>query len=187
MERDQLHSPLAVTYADALLELTSEPGEAETVGQELADLRGLLLDNPLAQAVLVDPAIGDTERSAMLDRVFSGRVSGLMLKFLHILGEKGRLNLLIAIAGAYHDLLDKRACKIEVDVTVARRLDQQAFETVRQRIGGALKMDVVLHQYVDEHILGGMILRVQDKLIDGSVRTQLGALREKILARGHGG
>jgi F-type H+-transporting ATPase subunit delta len=181
MDQENLHSPLAATYANALLELTTEPGEAETVGQELADLRTILRDDRMAMAVLNDPALGDTERQSLLDRVFQGRVSPLMMKFLHVLAEKGRLGLLIAIAGAYQDLLDKRAGKVEVDATVAFRLDEATFESVRQRIGGALKKDVVLHQYVDEKILGGMVLRVQDKLIDGSVRTQLAAMRERIL------
>jgi len=182
MDRDELHSPLAATYAQALLELATEPGEAETIGQELADLRAILRGDQMVMALLNDPALGGTERHNLLDRVFQDRVSPLVLKFLHVLGEKGRLRLLIGIATAYHGLLDKRAGKIEVDVTVATRLNDQAFETVRQRVGVALKKDVVLHQYVDEKILGGMVLRVQDKLIDGSVRTQLGALREKILA-----
>jgi F-type H+-transporting ATPase subunit delta len=182
MPHDQLHSPLAVKYAQAILQLTKEPGEAETIGQELNSLRTLLIEYPIGQALLVDPAIGMIERQALLDRVFKGRVSDLLLNFLHVVGEKGRLNLLISIAGAYKELLEKRQCKVEVDVTVVRRLDDQAFESVRQRIGSALKMDVVLHQYVDERILGGMILRVQDKLIDGSVRTQLSAMRERILS-----
>jgi len=185
MDQDQLHSPLALTYAQALLELAKEPGEAETVGEELAELRKALLADPMGMELLNDPALGVAERHKLLDRVFQNRVSPLVMNFLHVLGEKGRLRLLLAIAGEYHDLLDKRAGKIEVDVTVAFRLDEQTFENVRQRIGTALKKDVVLHQYVDEKILGGMILRVQDKMIDGSVRTQLSALRQRILDAGH--
>lgn len=184
MPRNEFQSPLATTYASALLELTKAPGEAETVGMELGDLRQIVRGDPMVMPLLVDPAIGDTERQALLDRVFKGRVSDLMMNFLHLLAEKGRLNLLPEIASAYQDLLDKRAGKVEVDVTVAAKLDEQQFQTVRQRIGTALKKDVVLHQYVDPRILGGMIVRVQDKLIDGSVKTQLAALREKILAAG---
>ena len=186
MDHDTLHSPVAITYAQALLELASEqhdtPGSAELVGQELADLRRLMVEQPLAISVLIDPAISQEDRYQLLERVFQGRISALLLKFLHVLAEKNRLALLRSIAGAYQLLLDERHGKIEVDVTVATRLDDQTLENVRQRIGAALKRDVVLHQYVDETILGGLVLRVQDKLIDGSVRAQLVAMRERIVA-----
>jgi F-type H+-transporting ATPase subunit delta len=186
MQEETFHSPAVLTYAEALLELATSqadfPGGPEIISRELGALRKITLSDPLVMPLLVDPAITHEERHNLLDRVFSGRLSTLLLHFLYILSDKGRLNLLPSIAGGYQELLDKRLGKVEVDVTVAHRLDDAALETVRQRIGAALQRDVVLHQYVDEKILGGMILRVQDKLIDGSVRTQLASLREKILA-----
>jgi F-type H+-transporting ATPase subunit delta len=185
MEQDNLHSPVAITYAKALLELAAEQTDwaalPEIIGHELMALRKIITDEPLVGALFSDPAIGHVERSALLDRVFKDRVSPLLLKFLQILNEKGRLNLIASMAGAYGVLLDKRQGKVEVDVTLAQRLDAQQLEQVRQRIAAALNREVVIHQYVDASIIGGLILRVQDKLIDGSVRTQLSALREKIL------
>jgi F-type H+-transporting ATPase subunit delta len=186
MEKDNLHSPLAQTYAQALLELAATepdtPGGAEMIGQQLIDVRKALLDEPFGMALLVDPAIGDDERHKLLDRVFAGRISPLLLKFFHILGEKGRLGILAGIAMEFKELLDKQQGKVEADLTVAQRLDGDALESVRQRISAALKREVILHQYVDPAILGGLVLRIQDKLIDGSVRAQLAAMREKIVA-----
>jgi F-type H+-transporting ATPase subunit delta len=186
MQKDNLHSPVAITYAHALLDLAGQtadmPGGAETIGHELASLRQIMVEEPLVRNLLIDPAISREDRYNLLERVFAGRVSPLLLKFLHVLGDKGRLNMLSSIAGAYQILLDQSLGKVEVDVTVPQRLDAATLEDVRQRIGTALKRQVVIHQYVDEKILGGMLLRVQDKLIDGSVRAQLAAMRERILA-----
>lgn len=168
-----------------MLDLATEkadfPGDAETVGQELADLRKIIVEQPLVTALLVDPAIGQEERHRLLDRVFQNRVSPLLMKFLHVLAEKGRLNLLASIAGAYAHLLDQRQGKVEVDVTVAQRLDAPALEAVRQRVSAALRRDAVLHQYVDPSIIGGLILRVQDRMIDGSVRAQLADMRRRLI------
>jgi F-type H+-transporting ATPase subunit delta len=187
MQQDNLHSPIAVTYAQSLLELAESqsemPGGAEAVGRELAELRKVLLGEPLGMALLVDPAIGDEERQKLIDRVFSGRVTPLLLNFLHILAEKGRLGLLPAIAGAFKELLDRQMGRVEADLTVAHRLDAPALESVRQIVAAALHREVVLHQYVDPAILGGLVLRVQDKLIDGSVRAALAAMRERMLAK----
>jgi len=185
MRTSDQNSPLAKTYAEALLELAvaqPDPGAAEMIGLQLAAIRKIVREEPLVTPLLVDPAIGGLERHQLLDRVFKGRVDELLLKFLHVLADKERLNLLYSICGAYQIMLDERVGKVEVDMTVASRLDPAAVENVRQRIGAALKRDVVLHQYVDEKILGGLILRVGDKLIDGSVQAQLTAMREKFLA-----
>jgi F-type H+-transporting ATPase subunit delta len=191
MEQDNLHSPIAITYAEALLELaveaTDTPAEPETIGQELLDLGKIVRDDPFVGALLADPAISSDERDRLLDRVFSSRVSPLLLKFLHVLNIKGRLGHLQSIAAAYHEALDKRLGKIEVDVTVAQRLSPEALENVRQRVGKAIQREAVVHQYVDPSIIGGVILRVRDQLIDGSVKSQLESLRRRLRASQPGG
>jgi F-type H+-transporting ATPase subunit delta len=85
------------------------------------------------------------------------------------------------IARAYDELLDERLGKIEVDVTVAQRLGPDQLEQVRRSVSAALKKDAVVHQYVDESIIGGLVLRVQDRLIDASVRAQLEGMRRRML------
>jgi F-type H+-transporting ATPase subunit delta len=99
-----------------------------------------------------------------------------------VVAEKHRLGSLPAISAAYDELLDKQLGKVEVDVIVAQRLTPDALETVRRRVSAALKRDAVVHPYVDESIIGGMILRVQDQLIDGSIRTQLKTIRQRMIA-----
>ena len=69
-----------------------------------------------------------------------------------------------------------------MDVTVAQKLTPDQLEQVRQKVSAALNKDAVVHQYVDDSIIGGLILRVQDKLIDASVKTQIQKLREQLLA-----
>ena len=185
MENNTNHSPLAVTYAQALLELAvdaekSDPASATLVGEELSDLRKLLGLEPMVGALFSDPSISQEDRSQMLDRVFANRVSPLMLKFLQVLNEKGRLNLLPFITGAYLALLEKRQGKVEVDVTVAQKLGPEALDAVRQRISASIKREAIVHQYVDPSIIGGLILRIGDRLIDGSVRSQLDAMRQQL-------
>ncbi len=69
-----------------------------------------------------------------------------------------------------------------MDVTVAARLSPEQLEVVRQSVSSALKKDAVIHQYVDESIIGGLVLKVQDKMIDASVRSQLEMLKRQLLA-----
>lgn len=176
------YSPTAASYARALLELANQQQQAVPIGEELRDLRSLMDDDAGVRLFLSSPAVGTVERQGVLEHAFKGKVSPLMWNFLGVLNRKGRLGLLGEIADAYADLLDEQLGKVEVDVTVAQRLGDDQLDEVRRRVSQALKRDAIVHQYVDDAIIGGMVLRVGDKLIDASVRYQLQAMRDRLLA-----
>jgi F-type H+-transporting ATPase subunit delta len=172
----------AMPYASALLDLANKQNQAEAIGEELKAIRQIIADNRTFQLYLSDPGISSAERGQMVQKVFGGSASPLMKNFLGVLNEKGRLGALTHIADAYDDLLDEQLGKVEVDVTVAQKLTPEQLEEVRQRVSTALKKDAVVHQYVDESIIGGLIVRVGDKLIDASVKTQLTAMKQQLLS-----
>jgi F-type H+-transporting ATPase subunit delta len=176
------HSVAVLAYAQSLLDLANEQKQAEAIGEELGQLRDLIQQNPTFGLYLADPAIGHDARVAMLKELFAGKVAPLIWNFIGVVNLKDRLKDLPEMAAAYKDLLDEQLGKIEVDVTVAHKLPDDQFEHVRQQISAALKKDVVVHEFVQESIIGGMMLRVKDKLIDASVRNQLQSMREKLLA-----
>lgn len=180
MARQQKPSPTAVAYAKSLLELANESKSAEAVAQELDVLRQLIAENPTFRVYLDDPAIGIIERQQMLSKIFGKHLSKLVLNFLGVVNEHGRLRILQQIIDAHEDLLGEQLGKVDVDVFVAKKLPSDDLEKVRKRVSAALKKDAVVHQYVDESVIGGLVLRVGDKLIDASVRYQLAALKEKL-------
>jgi F-type H+-transporting ATPase subunit delta len=182
MHKDNHQSPVAVAYAQALLELANESKIAADLGKELRDLRQILDTIPDFAMVLADPAIGNNEREKLIHTVFDNRASKLLINCLLLLNQKNRLNILRGIAGAYDDLLDQQEGKVEVDVTAPQPLTKQQLESLRQKVGAALKREPIVHEYTDPTIIGGLILRVQDQLIDGSIRTQLQAMRQNLLA-----
>jgi F-type H+-transporting ATPase subunit delta len=176
------NSPLALAYAASLLELANEQKLTEQIAQELAALRQILAANPHFHLYLVDPAISELTHGEALKKIFGSQLSRLMMNFLGVLNQKNRLGILAQIADAYDDLLREQEGKIEVDVTVAHKLTSDQLEEVRQKVSTALKKDAIVHQYVDDSIIGGLVLRVQDKLIDASVKTQLAAIKHQLLA-----
>ncbi len=182
MHKDNHQSPAAIAYAKAMLDLANDSKSAASVGQELRDLRQIIDTNLTFAQILADPSISVGEREKLLRSIFSGKASPLVLNFLLLLNKKGRLKMLAAIGGAYDDLLDEQQGLAEVDITVAQSLNAKQLESVRQKISDSLKREAVVHQYVDPSIIGGLVLRVQDQLIDGSVRAQLAAMRQRLLA-----
>ena len=178
------HTPTVLSYAESVLELAEEQGQAEPVGQEFARIGEVLEQNPTFAQFLADPGISHAERDRVLGDAFGdGHASPLVWNFIRVLLAKGRLGLLADVVVAYGDLYDDRHGKVELDVTVAHRLSADELEDVRRRVGAALKKDAVVHQYVDESLIGGMVLRVGDRLIDGSVKGQLAAIKKQMLTQ----
>ena len=151
----------------------------------MEELGKIVDSDPSFANFLANPAVGETERGQVVEKVFRGRVSPLVMNFLLVANRKGRLGMLRLIAGAYAELLEHQLGIVEVDITVAQRLSSEQFDEVRRRVGEAMKREVVLHQYVDDSIIGGMVLRVQDRLLDASVRAELQAIRRKLLSAKH--
>ena len=176
------HTPTVLSYANSLLELAEEQNSAQVIGEELNQMGEVLQQNPVFVQFVADPGISQEERHRVLNDTFGGKLNPLLWNFLGVLNLKNRLNLLADIIPCYDDLLDEKYGKIEVDVTTAHTLSAEEFQEVKQRVSSALKKDAVIHQYVDESIIGGMVLRVQDQLIDASVKAQLQSIRQKLMS-----
>lgn len=172
----------ARVYARSMLELANENGQAETLGAELRGIGEILSANPTFAEMLANPALGAEERKELLVRTFGGKVSPLLANLLGVLNSRGRAGMLGGVAAAYDVLLDAQLGKVEVDVTVAQRLGDEELEEVRRSVSASLGKNAVVRQHVDESIIGGLILRVQDRLIDASVKQQLQSIRRQLLA-----
>jgi F-type H+-transporting ATPase subunit delta len=182
MAKASPNEALVSRYAKALLQLATKHNQADGVRDELKALGEVLGKSTAFRAVIADPAVSTGVRQNLLSKTFGGgRLSPVMLNFLGLLNSKSRMNLLPEVIETYQDLLDEQRGIIEVDVTTAHRLTPEQLETVRERVSAALKRNAVVHQYVDESIIGGLVLRVQDKLIDASVRNQLEMMRRQLL------
>jgi F-type H+-transporting ATPase subunit delta len=180
MTENAHYSPAAASYAQALLELAEAKNQIEPVGQELAGLAQVVRGNRAFRLFLADPAIGETERADFLKRVLGANVSPLVMHTLLVMNRKGRSALLGEVIEAYAALMNEKLGRVEVNVTVAKALDEKQLSEVGRRVGEALGKQAIVKQSVDESIIGGLVLRVRDRLIDASVKSQLRTIRRKL-------
>lgn len=171
-----------VPYAEALLSLAEERGQVDAVAAEVAALRQLLAENELFRQMLAAPSVSRESRDALLQRVLGGAISSLTLNFLLVMSSKSRLPQLDAVLAQFQSALDERRGRIDVDVYVPAKLGDDELDDMRRKVSASLNKDAKLRQIVDPSILGGIVLRVGDKLIDGSVRRQLEMAKAKFLA-----
>ncbi len=175
-------SPAAYSYAQALLDLADKQNIAPAVAADMAALRQTFEQTPSLRDFFQSPAIRSADREGVLERALIKQVQPLTGNFLRLLSAKGKLDTIPAVAAALAELLDKRSGKADVRVTVSRLLSPGDLEIVRQRISTAIQKEAVITQDIDPNMIGGVRIRIGDKLIDGSVSAQLHALEQKMLA-----
>jgi len=174
---------LADTYAEALLAALPADTRPEDVADELGQLVAALdevqgLDEFLTTSLL-DPA----RRVEMIRRVFDGRVSEPVAAFLGVLARRGRLGLLRAAAQRFQRAMNAREGKVEVTVTTAVPLEAAQEKEVAESLGSAMDAEIVLHTQTDADLLGGMTVRVGDRVYDGSVAATLKQLTRRLRKR----
>lgn len=184
---DRQSDALARIYASALFDLAQEAGgqdEIESIGAQLEDIIELASADAMFSEFLTSQILGVKDRGASLERIFKGRVSDVVLHFLLVLNQKGRLGRLASIATAYDETLQERFGRVEVDVYTASPISDEQAESISSRLHTILDREPVLHRYIDASMLGGLRLRIGDQLVDASVSTQLRRIGEQLSSSG---
>ena len=172
------------TYAQVLLELADEAGVLDEIADESQQLEELIRTDIDLRRLLESKVLAVAERSGVLENIFHGRIHDLLYRFIQVVNQKDRLDELGRVMLAFAKLLDEKRGLIEVDAYVASRLDEGLAQQVASRIGQAFDSTAIVHQYVDPSLIGGLKIRVADRLIDGSVVAQLRRIQEKIITSG---
>lgn len=179
---------LANVYAKSLMALAEEhggPEQAEATLGELQEILELARQEPQFQEFLASRVVPKPKRDAAIERIFAGRADELTVKFLRLLNRKGRLGHLPAITAALDALVQQRFGRVEVDVYTAEPASAETLGLIRDRLSAALGgKTIITHPYTDESIIGGVRMRIGDRLIDASVSTQLRQLKEQLKTRG---
>lgn len=168
-------------YAQSLIELAQDAGEVDAIAEEVAGLLPLVEPGGELYLLVTNPAISTDERSKIVSRVFEGKVSDLLYRFLQVVASKGRLGSLQTILGGYLMLVTEARGLINVDAYVATAMDADTAARVAEQIGNSLGKQVTLRQHVDESLIGGLKIKVGDKLIDASVASQLNQMKRNMM------
>lgn len=168
-------------YAKALFAIGVEKGEIEAYGKDLAEMAGVLEVSPELLRVFANPVFSAEQKKKILNGLFAKVKIGQMVQnFLMLLADKSRLGKLPEITLYFQTLLDEAQGVVRGDLVTAIELDDAKQRAIKKQLEKQFNKSLVLDYETDENILGGVVLKVGDKVLDASLRAQLNILKENI-------
>jgi F-type H+-transporting ATPase subunit delta len=169
-------------YAQAVFEIAVERSTLDAWKDDL-DAISEAATNAAFVAMLESPRLPATEKRSRLSEVLTG-VSEEAVNLATVLVVKGRLQALTpGIVEAYGQLLDEHRGIVRVEVITAVEISADQRGQIAQQMGEATQREVRLEHRVDPAIGGGMVIRISDRVLDGSIRAKLGTLRKSLIER----
>lgn len=176
-----MRTGIAHRYAKALFQAALDAGVEDEVFEDVQSLLGLVAKVPRLREFLLSPQVSTNEKHALVRKAFEGRVHKLLVDFLLLLIDKKRIVFVLDIAEAFCDVYRKHKGMVAVKAITAVALDEEQRRRLLRILEVRTHKVVSLTQVVDADILGGMILTIDDTVLDGSVRHRLERLRRRLL------
>jgi F-type H+-transporting ATPase subunit delta len=166
-------------YAEAVFDLATE---ANTLDAWAADLRAIadFAGEPDVAGILASGRVPREERRRLLEAALAGQVSPLAMNLVRLLNERGKIQIARDVQRVYQEMLDERRGLAHATVTTAVALADDERREIASRLSALTGKQVDVTPVVDESIIGGVVARIGDQLIDGSTRTRLLALKRRL-------
>ena len=174
-------STAARRYAEASYELAMRDKALDEWRDGLALAAELAADEKVAE-IIDNPAVPLADREAVIDRLLDGRVPTGVRNLVRLLARRGRVDVLPNVAAQYVRRLNRERGIVEAVVTTATPLDEDETEAIRARVEAMAGSSVDLRSDVDADLIGGVVVRIGDRLYDASVRGRLERLRSQLMA-----
>jgi F-type H+-transporting ATPase subunit delta len=172
-------SKVSKRYAKALFSLGQEDGNFEKYGQELSDFETFFKDNMDFRQVIVNPVFALEDRRKVLQAVSDkGNFSGVVKNFLNLLLDKNRVGAIEAITAYYARLTDEVSGIARAEIVTARPLKEEALGRIEKSLEELTSKKIKPEVREDKGLIGGIVVKIGDLVLDGSVKAQLEGLKE---------
>ncbi len=175
---------VARNYAEALLGAARAADAVERFGELIDALAGAVEMTPGVKAVLMSPRVHKDAKQAVLAKALQKVAPEPFIRFLQAVVRRGRQGILSEISAAYQTIADQHFERVHASVTTAREIDKKLVKQITDRLQEAVGKTVLPHFHADPALMGGVIVRVGDRVFDGSIRRRLAVLKRSMLHAG---
>lgn len=175
-----MRNEVASKYSNALFSLGKEKDNLMELKEALEEFWQLVEENKDLKQVLFHQRILPQEKKNIMEKLFSEELHENVLHFIYILIEKRREYHLESIISSFKKLVDKEEKILNVEVTSAVKMQQSSLNKLKKRLKELLDKNIRINNIVNEKLIGGLVLKVEDYIIDGSLTFELKKLEQKI-------
>ncbi|WP_427337918.1 F0F1 ATP synthase subunit delta [Caloranaerobacter sp. DY30410] len=168
------------TYAQALFEVAEEVDKIQQFKEELNSIYEIFDKEKEFKIIFEHPKLSKNEKKDIINSVFKGRVAQEILNLIYIVIDKGREKYLMDIIEEYIELSNEKQGIIEAQAITAVPLDEEEKLRLQNKLSEKLGKTVILENIVDEGIIGGVLVKIQDKIIDASIKGQLDRIQKNL-------
>ncbi len=172
---------IASAYAEAVLDLAAKNAEEDKVLSELQLINVVFASDKDMHVVINHPAIRANQKKEVLKTVFGGKISILTDNLINLLADKRRLDLLPFIESGYRELLNQRKNIVSALLTCSEPMADNNIANIKAQLTEHLGKRLELEVKVDPSLIGGVVLRLGDQVIDGSLKGRLKALEKTLM------
>lgn len=177
-----LDKSVAITFINALLEIASKKGQFEQIEKDLDLVCGVITKHDNFKKVLFHPSIPRSGKKDLIKNVFGKSISDLMTNFLCLLVDRRKEEILEFIPDVYGAVADKQKDIVKIMVQTVVPLTGERLDNFRKRLKKITGKTVELEVVQNPNILGGMVIQIGNKMIDGSVANRLKNLKTRLLS-----
>lgn len=171
---------VAIRYAQALFEVAKERGTVDVVEENLALVKEVLEDNESFQQLLLHPQIAASEKKDLIDQFFGEAISSEVINLLKVLVDNHREDIMNVIQLDYVEIANEYRGIADATVTSARELSDDDQKKIRDQFGQLLNKKLRITVKVDESLIGGVIVKIGNRVYDGSISGQLARFKTTV-------
>jgi F-type H+-transporting ATPase subunit delta len=168
-------------YAETLLAVAEKERQVERYGDLIDAVAGVMAADPALHGVFMSPRVPKQTKQRLIEQGLANVAPKPFIRFLELVVQRGRQYLLAEIAAEYEDLLDLHLGRLHAVVSTARPVDDKLAAAIKQRLSAVFAKEVLPHFRADPALLGGIVVRVGDRVFDGSLRRKLKLLQHRML------
>jgi F-type H+-transporting ATPase subunit delta len=175
---------IAKRYVNSLFADVSKKADIDSIAKDMSDLGAMIQNSDELAAFLKSPLHGtDTQMNVVEALAKKAKLSAQVTSLLQVLVKNRRLNILQTIIFETETYLAKASGTVPVSIASARALTATDQKKIQTQIKAVLGKDVIMQSYVDESLIGGLVIQVESTLIDGSIKTKLDKLERQLVGK----
>ena len=173
---------ISTRYANALAEFAEEKNSLEQVADDMLLLEETLSNSKELRVVLKSPVINKEQKESVLKAIFSDKVNKVTMDFILFVNNKNRENFLFDITKRFNQIRNDKLNRVEAEIISTVDFSEEQKSNLQKQLTEFSKKEVIPTFKIDESLIGGFTVKINDTVIDASVKQQLNKLRKSLVS-----